>query len=245
MIAWLTTGIASSLGPNLVALWLTGSLSYGDFDPGSSDIDYFALINQPLDADERSRLDTLHKAIGFDEPTWRERAEGTYVTTEMLAYREPPPMGRPYVNGGQFWHPDPPYGNEWLLNLHVLRECGIALVGPDPAALIGPIAIEDVRAASRRDLFDERLPEATNPAAFEDSHIQAYVTLTICRILHRAFNDEVASKRAAAAWVKEQYGEPWRSLIERAEGWRHGDDLNANAETRAFIQFAADELSTS
>jgi hypothetical protein len=146
------------------------------------------------------------------------------------------------VNGGQFWNPDPPYGNEWLLNLHVLRECGIALQGPGPAELIGEIDIAEVRSASARDLFDERLPEADNAAAFEDSHIQAYVTLTLCRILHRAFNDEVASKRAAAAWVKAQYGEPWRSLVERAERWHHGQELGANAETRAFIRFVADEL---
>jgi hypothetical protein len=242
LVAWLGREIPEALGSNLVALWLTGSLTYGDFDYGSSDIDYCAVIERELSSPEGEALVALHDAIGADFPVWRERIEGTYVTRAMLASRTPPPQGRPYVNGGQFWDPDPPYGNEWLLNLHVLRGCGVALYGPEPEELIGEIDISDVRAASARDLFDERLPEADNAAAFEDSHIQAYVTLTLCRILHRAFNDDVASKRAAAAWVKARYGEPWRSLVERAERWHHGQELGANAETRAFVRFVADEL---
>ncbi|MBA2468878.1 MAG: DUF4111 domain-containing protein [Chloroflexia bacterium] len=239
----LASGIDSILGDSLVAFWLTGSLTYGDFDRGSSDIDYLVVLEEPVTTTQRESLKALHADIGERYPDWRERIEGTYVTRDMLPNVLPPVQGRPYVNGGAFWEPDPPYGNEWLLNLYVLRERGIALIGPDPAGLIGPVAIEDVREASKRDLIEEWLPKADDPAAFADSHIQAYVTLTLCRILHRAVHDGVASKRVASAWVKETYGEPWNSLAERAERWSHGIDMNANAEVRDFIRFARHELS--
>ncbi len=242
ILVQLASGLASALGERLVGLYLTGSLTYGDFDLGSSDIDYLVVMETELGESQRSALKDLHTTLGERYPTWRERIEGSYVTLDMLPNVQPPEQGRPYVNGGAFWDPDPLYGNEWLLNLYVLRDGGIALIGPEPAALIGPVSFDDVREASKRDLFEDWLPLADDPCAFEDSHIQAYVTLTLCRILHRAANDGVASKRVASAWVRERYGEPWRSLVERAEAWSHGEDLDSNTDVRDFIRFTAQVL---
>lgn len=234
----LAAGLTRILGDRLAGLYLTGSLTYGDFDRGSSDIDYLTIMTTDLAPDQRAHLKRLHDEIGRSWPEWRERIEGSYITLGMLPNVLPPEAGRPYVNQGALWEPDPPYGNEWLLNLHVLRECGIALIGPEPRDLIGPIAIEDVRAASKRDLLDERVPTLDDPTAYDDPHIRAYVTLTICRILHRAANDEVASKLVASAWVKVTYGEPWRTLVERAESWSHGQEMAPPENVRAFIRFA-------
>ena len=169
--------------------------------------------------------------------------EGSFVTRDMLGHVLPPPIGRPYVNQGAFWDPDPPYGNEWLINLYAIQESGIALYGPEPHDLLPPVRIEDVRDASRRDLFEERLPELDDPGFLPDSHHEAYVTLTLCRILHRQFHDGIASKRVASAWVRDTYGEPWRSLVARAESWQHGETLNSRDDVIAFTRFVAGELS--
>jgi hypothetical protein len=238
----LTSGIDDALGDQLVGLYLTGSLTYGDFDRGSSDIDYLAVMTREIDASQRTALEQLHMEIGERFPEWRERIEGSYVTVDMLPQVQPPTQGRPYVNQGAFWDPDPPYGNEWILNLYVLRECGIALVGPDPADLIAPVDIADVREASKRDLIDERVPTLVDPTMYDDPHQQAYSVLTLCRILHRQHNDGVASKRVASAWVKARYGEPWRSLVENAESWQHGESLATAGEVKDFIRFAARDI---
>ena len=242
ILVQLADGLTGILAGNLVGFYLTGSLTYGDFDRGSSDIDYLVVMDASVSNVQRQALVKLHERIGERYPEWRERIEGSYVTRDMLPKGHPPEQGRPYVNGGAFWEPDPPYGHEWLLNLYVLRACGAALIGPEPADLIGPVAIEDVREASRRDLVEDWLPKAGDAAFFADSHLQAYVTLTLCRILHRAAHDGVASKRVASVWVKATYGEPWRSLVERAEGWSHGEDMRSNAEVRDFIRFTAQTL---
>ena len=238
----LTDGLTGLLGDQLIALYLTGSLTYGDFDRGSSDIDFLAILGSSLSDHQRGKLRELHAGIGERHPEWRERIEGSYITRDMLPNILPPANGRPYINQGDFWDPDPPYGNEWLLNLYVLHECGIALAGPDPKALIGAVDIDLVREASRRDLMEDWVPKIDDPDFFEDSHLQAYVTMTLCRILHRATHDGVASKRVASAWVKETYGEPWRSLVEKAEAWSHGEDMGSNAEVRDFIRFTRDEV---
>ncbi len=236
-------GARQIAGQRLVALWLTGSLTYGDFDRGSSDIDYLAVLSRPLSPEQRSALEVLHEDIAARWPEWAKRIEGSWIPDAWLSRVSPPEEGRPYINGGAFWSPDPPYGNEWLINLHALREAGVALTGPDPGALIPPIDIADVRRASARDLHDEWVPKLGDEAFFTSSHLQAYVTLTICRILHRAERDEVASKRIAANWVRKRYPEPWIvELIQRAERWRHGEHLDASDEVRRFIAFARDRL---
>jgi hypothetical protein len=234
--------IPAILGDDLVALYLTGSLTYGDFDAGSSDIDYLAIMEREITPSERAALAILHDDLGHRYPEWRERIEGSYITRNMLAFTLPPPQGRPYVNMGAFWEPDPPYGNEWLINLYAIQETGIALFGPAARNLVPPVRIEDVREASRRDLVDERLPELDDPGFLPDSHHEAYVTLTLCRILHREFNDGIASKRVAAAWVRDTYGEPWCSLVACAEAWQHGETLDSRDEVIAFTRFVADQL---
>lgn len=238
----LAEGVSTSLGDNLVGFYLTGSLTYGDFDRGSSDIDYLVAMRREISTDERTSLKRLHAGISSQFRQWAERIEGTYVTLSMLQQHQPPAQGRPYVNQGAFWEPDPPYGNEWLLNLFVLERCGVALVGPEPTSLIRPVAIADVRAASNRDLFEERLPTVGDLASYEDPHIQAYTVLTICRILHRNARDEVVSKRGAAEWVMERYGKQWRPLVTRSLHWQHGQPLARPEEVTAFIRIAANEI---
>ena len=242
VVAQLRDGIAAALGSGLVGLYLTGSLTYGDFDPGSSDIDYLAVLRGPLTPAQRAALVDLHTEVGVAHPIWRERIEGSWVTLDMLPSIEPPVTPRPYVNGGAFWDPDPRYGNEWLINRYVLQECGIPLVGPPFRHLTPPLGIEPVRAASRRDLFAEWLPQVDDPRFLPDSHHEAYATLTMCRILHRQFADDVVSKRGAAGWTRNRVEPRWQDLIDAALDWHHGQVLDRRAEVLAFVRFTAGVL---
>ena len=242
ILADLRDAIDRTFGKRLMALYLTESLTYGGFDSGSSDIDYLAVLTEPITDRDRSQLIAAHADIFDRHPVWRERIEGSFITRAMLDSVLPPECGRPYVNGGRFWDPDPPYGNEWLINLYAIERAGIPLIGPRVPELIPPVRIEDVRAANRRDLFEERLPTIDDPSALPDGHHEAYVTLTLCRTLHRELNDEVVSKRVAARWVIDRYGERWRPLIEAALAWQHGDEPGLRSEVIAFARFAGDAL---
>jgi hypothetical protein len=239
----LQEGIPKALEGNLVGLYLTGSLTYGDFEPGSSDIDYLAVMERPIDGFQRRALAALHADIGRGQPEWRERIEGSYVTTGMLPSIEPPTLPRPYINRGEFWDPDPAYGNEWLINRYALQTCGIPLAGPPITTLASPVSVEQVREASARDLFEEWVPQLDDPTFLPDSHHEAYVCLTMCRILHRQFNNEVVSKRVAAAWVRPRVPARWQRLIDEALGWEHGLVLERRDEVRSLVAFTAGVLS--
>ena len=63
MLLFIANGIENILTKKLIGLYLFGSLTYGDFNPDSSDIDLVAIINQPLNHDELDHIKQLHKQI--------------------------------------------------------------------------------------------------------------------------------------------------------------------------------------
>jgi hypothetical protein len=245
VLALLAESLTEILADQLVGLYLTGSLTYGDFDRGSSDIDFLAVITHALSVKQLKQIESMHSRIGKKFPLWRKRIEGSYVTKDMLASTNPPKQSRPYLNAGKMWNFV--YGNEWILNLHVLYDCGIVLVGPNPKDLIKPINMDDVREASKRNLIHEWQPKLKDPLAlksadYDTNHLRAYAVLTMCRILYLAKNERFASKRAASAWVKKTYGKPWSDLVKKAEDWQHGKKMNAEAQVKDFIKFTIKEV---
>jgi hypothetical protein len=244
VIRALQRGIPRVLGDTLVGLYLTGSLSYGGFDPASSDIDFLALCRRRPCADQIAALSDLHQDIAGQAPRWAKRIEGSYIWESMLSSLEPPGEQRPYVNGGSMWVPEPRYGQEWTMNLFVLHERGVALVGPPAAEVFPRVSMQQMRQASLRSLHEEWEPLLANDAPLDDPHYQAYVTLTLCRILHTQQVNGVASKRDAAQWVKDTYGKAIRRTVERAEQWEVGLPLDIKREILDLLRFTLAETST-
>lgn len=245
LLSTLSMGLRNILGSDLVAVYLTGSLTYGDFDRESSDIDFLVIMKNSLEADRLLNVQNLHEEINQEFPFWKTRLEGSYITDQMLESTKPPQEKRPYVNAGKMWQFV--YGNEWIINLYALYACGRSIYGPDPHEIMKPVHIEEVRQASRYDLIEEWLPKVDNPQAFQEpgydsSHLQAYAILTLCRILYREFHDDVSSKRVATIWVKKKYPQ-WNKLVSRAEKWQHGDLLTQGDAAKKFIQFVCAQTS--
>jgi hypothetical protein len=242
VIRALQGGIPRVLGGTLVGLYLTGSLSYGGFDPASSDIDFLALCRQRPRANEIAALSAMHRDIASQTPDWAERIEGSYIWESLLTSLEPPSEPRPYINGGAMWASEPRYGQEWTMNLFVLHERGVALFGPPAAEVFPRVSMQQMRQASLRSLHEEWKPLLANDSLLDDPHYQAYITLTLCRILHTQQADGVASKREGAHWVKATYGETIRHTVERAEQWEVGQPLNMQREVLALLRFTLAEI---
>lgn len=241
-------GLTELLGDQLVGIYLTGSLTYGGFNPASSDIDFLVVLSKKLSDEQLASIESLHKNIGEKFPAWAKRIEGSYITNEMLNSADRSKVKRPYVNAGKMWHFC--YGNEWIINIYALQECGIAIYGPKPRSIFPKVTIQQVRQASQQDLVDDWVPKLEDPNAFnspnyDSDHLRNYAVLTMCRILHRNKNDEMASKKVASAWVKSTYGDKWRKLIEEAETWEHGKPMGNDADVKNFIRFTLSEVTNS
>lgn len=240
----LSEGLQKILGDQLVGLYLTGSLTYGDFNHDSSDIDFLAVHSNDLSEAKLSEIKDLHKIIAEKVPHWAKSLEGSYIPIVMLDSIETPLQERPYVNGGKVSYCQ--YGNEWVINLYALQECGLVIYGSPLSGLIPKVTIDQVREASKKDLLKDWVPKITDPDAFnhplyDSEHIKNYAVLTMCRILHRANNDNIASKKIASKWVKKQYPQ-WEDLIDRAEAWKHGKQMGTTEEVQSFMRFTQNEV---
>lgn len=237
----LAKGINDVLSNNLVGLYLFGSLTYGDFNLGSSDIDLVAIVNQQLDYNELERIKQLHQQIAASNPKWRERLECSYTPLSMFSEILPPVEPRPYY-GGDVFYDAAPYGNEWIINNYLLYKHAIPLIGGDIKKLINPIDIVEVQKACIRDLFQEWEPKITDYEWLDNSHYQSYLVMNLCRILYTVMQGATATKAASAAWVKKAYGSKWQSLIEAAESWEYGKEMSCRNEAIEFIKFVIESV---
>lgn len=236
----LKIGILNIFGKNLTGFYLTGSLSYKDFKPDSSDIDLLVVLDKAANQTEINLIKQLHQKVEKENGEWKHRVECSYISKDMLEYILPPKSPRPYFGEG-ILYPETLYGNEWIINNYLLYEHGITLYGLDFKTLIKPISIADVQNACIRDLFKEWKPKIIDNTYLQNSHYQSYVVLNLCRILYTVICGEIASKKVSANWVKNKFKQ-WKNLIEIAEQWHYGTEMKLQEQTKDFIQFIINQV---
>jgi Aminoglycoside adenylyltransferase, C-terminal domain len=240
LLANLVDGASKILGENLLGVYLSGSLAYGDFVPSRSDIDLQAVVRNPLTDNEIKTVETLHKEIDSKHPNWAKRTECSYVPLELLSEMTPPKTPRPWW-GLDTMYPEAPAGNEWIINHYFLSKYGIALAGPDFRTLVPPIDVREVQKASARDLFKEWVPKVMDSEWLLNSHYQSYLVLNLCRILHTVIEGEPRSKIVSGRWVKQKYPQ-WTTLVKEAEEWAYGEEMKKQEEAIMFIRFVVDRV---
>jgi predicted nucleotidyltransferase len=236
----LIPGVQSALSDNLVGVYLRGSLATGDFID-TSDIDFLVATERPVSETEVEALIALHARLAALPNRYADRLEGAYIDRRSLRRFEP---GRQFLTV----ECETPlrlkeHETSWLIERWVLREKGIALLGPDPKTLIDPISPEEVRDAVRLRIR-EWATWAANPHDPEwlppRSH-QAYAVETMCRALYALQFGELASKRTAAEWAISALPDRWRALVERSVDGRADatPDEDRIAEVLDFVQWCA------
>lgn len=236
----LQTGILSIFGKKLVGFYLTGSLSYGDFNPDSSDLDLLVVLNKPATKEEVDLIKQLHVQVEKENEKWSNRIECSYIPKDMLENIQPPKIPRPYYGEG-ILYPEAHFGNEWIINNYFIYNHGITLLGPNFKTLLKSINIMDVQKACIRDLFKEWEPKIADDSYLNNSHYQSYLVLNLCRILYTVLQADAASKNVSAEWVKNKYPQ-WKNLIETAGQWHYGIEMKLNDQTKKFIKFTIEKV---
>ena len=232
----------ATLGDNLIGVYLRGSLATGDFID-TSDIDFLVATERPVSEAEAEALVELHARLAALPNKYADRLEGAYIDRAALRRFEP---GRRFLTI-EFETPLrwKEHERSWLIERWVLREKGVALLGPDPKTLIDPISEEELRDAVRRRLRewatwaeDPHDPEWLPPR----SH-QAYVVETMCRGLYTLAFGELVSKQRAASWAISALPEPWRDLVATSVAARADPtpDPATIAGILGFVEWAAME----
>ena len=225
ILALLLTNLQRILGDQLLGLYLYGSLSSGDFDPASSDVDFLAVTRDAIAKEDSAfeQLREMHARIAASGLPFADHLEGSYIPRDALRRYDAADAQHPTI--GVDWPFKLGFHDaNWIIERAIVRERGIALWGPSPATLIDPVSPQQLRAATCQQLVDFWQPRIHDDAWPRPRLYPAFAVLTLCRALYTIRLGAYCSKPVAAIWAVEKHS-AWRPVIAWALAHRadHGD----------------------
>lgn len=252
LLRMLQGDVTRILGHSLVGMYLTGSLALGNLTAGS-DVDVVVATQGELAAETLAALRAMHQRLYATGMRWSDQLEVDYIPLAALRRHDPARAEYPHLTRGPGQHLQViTHYADSVVHRVILRERGIVLAGPPPAALIDPITPDALRGAQVEFLRFWWAPMAGEGAAADflrPSGHQSLAVLTMCRILYTLRTGAIISKSAAARWGLATLDPRWSGLIERADAWRadHPPDDSVLApeheirETQALIRLVGEE----
>lgn len=230
-------------GERLIGVYLFGSLVWGDFDYGSSDIDLLVVTSSNMTHNEFDKLDEMQKELAkIDSHAKEGMIEIVYMSKDALQTFKTKGSQIAVISPGEPFHMKDA-GKEWLMNWYSVQEKGLTLFGSPPKTLIAPITKEEFIQAVRDYATTWR-------KQINGLHGRpAYEILTICRAYYTYKNGEQTSKKRAANWTAKEFPQ-WSTLIENALKWRenwrsnHVDGEETLPEIKRFFYFILDQMNT-
>jgi hypothetical protein len=207
--------------PGLVeGLYLHGSIGFGEWHAGRSDVDFVAVTRERPTAREVARLDAVHERLGstFPHPSY----DGFYVTWADLARPSDDCPDVPCILAGDFreafrYDVSP-------VTWHELAWHGLTLRGPDLADVDVWTDLPALRRFTHDNLSSYWEPHVRELATFPDeaarADLVAWFALGIPRLHHLLATNRLTSKSGAGEHALEAFGEQWRILLAEALSYR-------------------------
>jgi predicted nucleotidyltransferase len=241
----LLLNVKKILGPQFVGLYLYGSLSSGDFNRETSDIDFLVVTADQLTEQKITELEAMHKQTWATSPKRALELEGSYIPKQLVRRHDPDGAPCPSVNEGTFYVDK--RGSDWIIQRHVVREFGVIVEGPDPKTLIDFVSPDEIRGSVLGVLDEWWFPMLEDPSWLREhgNKYHAFAVITMCRVLHALEHGTVVSKPKAIEWARQKVGAPWVELIGKAvAASQHEDEDDFLNETLDFIRFVKDRTMT-
>jgi hypothetical protein len=228
-----------ALGGRFVGMALFGSLSSGDFDPRTSDIDVLVITDGPLPRETIEALRAMHTRIDTSPTGQAFRLDACYIPRADLRRFEPD--AGPYPEWGEegfrLFHP----GGDWIIQRRILRERGVVVTGPPLRDMIDPVSPDDLRWGVADVLQGWWAGQAENPDWLrERTVLQVFAVQTMCRALYTLRLGDIVSKPAAIRWGMAALDPPWSALAAQASTWQEGMPFAALAETLAMVRYTVE-----
>jgi len=210
----LVQGVREVLAAELVGVYLGGSFALGDHDP-HSDVDFLVVTARDVTDAELPALQALHARLHALASPWAKHLDGSYMPRSVLRRRDRSRRPLLYLDNGSRALVRADHCNRMVVRW-VLREKGIALLGPDPKGLIDPIEPEDLREEIVRDMKEWAEEIRADVSGIGNRFTQPYAVLGFCRMSYSLAHDSVVSKPVAARWAMETLDGRFGGLIARA-----------------------------
>ena len=142
----LLSAVQVVLGPHFLAMYLCGSLAGGDFDPQRSDIDFLVVTADALSDEMLAALQAMHARLRASGLPWATKLEGGYIPQQAMRRYDPGQARHPWLGSDGHFAVEP-FGSDWVIQCHVIRENGVVLAGPAPQTFVHEILPDDLRQA--------------------------------------------------------------------------------------------------
>ena len=239
----LLANVKEILQDQFVGMYLYGSLASGDFNPETSDIDFLFVTESSLPEETIQKLETMHKQTWATSLKRAGKLEGSYVPRDLIRRHDPNGAPCPTVNEGKFFVDK--RGSDWIIQRHVVRECGVIVEGPDPKTLVDFVSSDDIRGAVMGILNEWWFPMLDDPSWLRNGKNgdRAFAVITMCRVLHAFEHGKIVSKPKAIQWAQTRLDERWRRLINTAAtASNHAEQDVTVDETLEFIRFVKEQI---
>ena len=220
---WFLAQARVLLGAEFAGMYLVGSLALGDFDPANSDIDFIVVTEAELAPAVIGALRDMHVRFDQSASPLAGRVEAVYVERDALRIFPPGERAYPQVERERGFFVEP-LEMGWIFQCWTLREHGVVLAGPAPKDLIPPLDPDEMRRAAAPIALMWQREAREDPTWLEwlrERQSQAFVVLTLCRLLYTLDRAKVTSKPAAARWALQALDARWSTLIAGALAGRH------------------------
>ena len=218
-------GLGDTIGDELVAVILHGSLATGCFNERRSDVDLLVVTRGPIE-DREAVLSLLERESGsYGEPGWPRPLEVSTLTLAQLAEWADPPAYDLHFPG----RPGPGVDPDLPAHVWVARRYGLPLHGPTPKELLPDVPEEQYLAALLMDVRD---------AVAEGHDFPRYAILTLCRVWAQLETLEFQTKDSGTEWASAHLPDELQPLAERALESYRGDGLDFPVGEADFRRFA-------
>lgn len=221
---------ASVLGERLSGIYLHGSLASGCFRWAVSDIDFLAVVKEPLELDTKMALIAALRQLEEEAPP-KGIEMSVVLSRSCRDIPYPIPFELHYSPAHRAAYDRDPqafcasmHGTDPDLTAHILalHAYGKALLGPDIQRMFDQVKREDALRAIRADAEDaaKRLHQAP-----------VYCVLNLCRGLAYLKEGLVLDKKAGGQWALKKARQEYQPLIQAAlNAYETGLDMTYDEE---------------
>ena len=203
------------LGENLTGIYVHGSIAFGCFNPGHSDIDFIVVAKEAPNPGTKADLIKALLEINGTYPN-----NGLEMSLVLEKYcREfvyPTPYELHFSNlhihkalkdPGEFARTINGKDRDLAAHFTVIRETGITLQGIDGNELFGPVP---------RDEYLDSIKMDVENASEDILQHPTYVILNLCRVLAFIREGRILSKEQGGRWGTEHLECVYKNLVEQA-----------------------------
>ncbi|RSL53512.1 hypothetical protein CEP54_010354 [Fusarium duplospermum] len=227
--------LQDELKDNLLAVHLFGSAGYSAYQPGISDVDVYAIINEPISDYRHLSSIISHHSL----PCPARKLEFVLFTKANAARETSDPKFEMNFNTGKgmedylnldsqteprFW---------FLLDIAAGRQLGKSIFGPSPDTLFAAPSSEWVFDCMMESLSWHR----------QNGPVDHNGILNACRQLRYDKTSSWGSKKDGGDWVLEHYGYP--NIVALAMEARHSETQLCPDLATDFLDFVEEEIKRS